>query len=69
MVWVGRSGRLTGAPAAADAPGRVLGAALAAPVAPGAGPLGVCRLFLGWRRMAAWDAGWAVTEPQWTGRR
>jgi hypothetical protein len=25
-------------------------------------------IFLDWRRMAAWDADWAMTEPQWSGR-
>ncbi len=53
-------------------PAGVLLAAMAAPVA-----LSVmlqvlwayAGIFLEWRRMAAWDADWAVTEPQWTGRR
>jgi hypothetical protein len=57
--------------AAAGLAGRVLEAALAASVA-----LSVmlqvlwayAGIFLDWRRMAAWDADWAVTEPQWTGR-
>jgi hypothetical protein len=72
MVWTDRSGRPTGAPVpAADLASRVLLAALAAPVA-----LSVMLLvlwayagtFLDWRRTAAWDADWAMTEPQWSGR-
>ncbi len=71
-VWVDRSGRVTGAPvAAADVAGRVLMAALAAPVALSVLLLALwayAGIFLDWRRMAAWGADWAVTEPQWTGR-
>jgi hypothetical protein len=26
-------------------------------------------IFLDWRRMAAWDADWAATEPRWGKRR
>jgi hypothetical protein len=29
----------------------------------------VTRWLLDRRRLAAWDARWAVTEPQWSGRR
>ena len=51
--------------------GRVLLAAMAAPVALSVMLLvlwAYAGIFLDWRRMAAWDADWAVTEPQWTGR-
>ncbi len=72
MVWIDRPGRLTGAPvAAAGLAGRVLLAAMAAPVALSVMLLvlwAYAGIFLDWRRMAAWDADWAVTEPQWTGR-
>jgi len=71
-VWTDRSGRLTGAPiAAADVADRVLLAALTAPVALSVLVLvlwAYAGIFLDWRRMAAWDADWAVTGPQWTGR-
>ena len=71
-VWTDRSGRLTGAPvAAADVTGRVLLAALGAPVVLSVMLLvlwAYAGIFLDWRRMAAWDADWAVIEPQWTGR-
>ena len=71
-VWIDRSGRLTGAPVeAADLARRVLVAALAAPVALLVMLLvlwAYAGIFLDWRRMAAWDSDWAVTEPQWTGR-
>lgn len=72
MVWIDRPGRLTGTPvAAAGLAGRVLLAAMAAPVALSVMLLvlwAYAGIFLDWRRMAAWDADWAVTEPQWTGR-
>ncbi len=71
-VWTDRSGRLTGTPvAAADVALRVLVAALAAPVALSVMLLvlwAYAGIFLDWRRMAAWDAGWAMTEPRWSGR-
>lgn len=72
MVWTDRSGRLTGAPVAtASLASRVLLATLAAPVVLSVVLLvlwAYAGLFLDWRRMAAWDADWLVTEPRWTGR-
>lgn len=71
-VWLDRSGRLTGPPAPADVARQVLLAALAAPVALLVLLLvlwAYASIFLDWRRTAAWDADWAATEPQWTGRR
>ena len=72
VAWTDQSGRLTGAPVAADGLARrVLEAALAAPVALSVMLLvlwAYAGIFLDWRRMAAWDADLAVTEPQWTGR-
>ena len=72
MVWTDRSGGLTGAPVAAAAlTSRVLAAALAAPVALSVMLLvlwAYAGIFLDWRRMAAWDADWAITEPQWSRR-
>ena len=71
-VWIDRPGGLTGVPVeAADVARRVLVAALAAPVALSVMLLvlwAYAGIFLDWHRMAAWDADWAVTEPQWTGR-
>ncbi len=72
MVWTDRSGRLTGAPVTAAAlASRVLLAALTAPVALSVMLLvlwAYAGIFLDWRRMTAWDADWAMTEPQWSGR-
>jgi hypothetical protein len=72
-VWADRSGRLTPAPvSAAELASRVLTAALAAPVALSVMLLvlwAYAGIFLDWRRMAAWDADWAMTEPRWRGRR
>lgn len=71
MVWTDRSGRLTGAPVAAALLSRVLLAALAAPVVLSVMLLvlwAYAGIFLDWRRMAAWDADWAITEPQWSRR-
>lgn len=72
MVWTDRSGRLTGTPVQPDVTGQALLAGLLAP--------GVLALVLlaGWviacdildrRRLAAWDADWSATGPQWTGQR
>jgi hypothetical protein len=73
LVWTDRSGRLTGAPAPAAAlASRALAAALAAPVALSVMLLvlwAYAGIFLDWRRMTGWDADWARTEPQWSGRR
>jgi hypothetical protein len=72
-AWTGRLGRLTGTPAAAaGVAARVVLAAVAAPVVLSVMLLvlwAYAGIFLDWRRMAAWDADWAATEPQWTGRR
>lgn len=72
MVWIDRSGRLTAAPVkAADVARQVLLAALAAPVALSVLLLALwayAGIFLDWHRLAAWDADWAVIEPQWTER-
>lgn len=72
MVWIDRSGRLTGPPVlAATVAGQELLAAVSAPAALTMVLLAawVCAvLILDRRRMAAWDADWSVTEPQWTGR-
>jgi hypothetical protein len=71
-IWTDRSGGLTGTPiTAADVADRVLLAALTAPVALSVLLLvlwAYAGIFLDWRRMAAWDADWAVTGPQWTGQ-
>ncbi len=73
MVWVGRSGRLTGQPVtAATVAGKVLLAALSVPAALSLVLLAAwvyAEMILDRRRMAAWDADWAAIEPQWTGWR
>ncbi len=46
-------------------------AALAAPVALSVMLLvlwAYAGIFLDWRRITAWDADWAMTGPQWSGR-
>lgn len=72
MVWIDRSGALTGPPApAATVADQVLLAAVYAPVALAMVSLAAwacAALILDRRRMAAWDADWSETEPQWTGR-
>lgn len=72
-VWTDRSGRLA-RPAAqvAGVVGQVVLAVLAALVTLSVLLLvlwAYAGIFLDWRRMAAWDADWAATEPRWTGRR
>jgi hypothetical protein len=72
MVWIDRSGRLTGAPVeAGDVAGQMLLATVATLVALSVLLLvlwAYAGIFLDWRRMATWDADWAATEPQWTRR-
>jgi hypothetical protein len=71
-VWVDADGRLTGPP---RQPSQVRGqVAMAMLIA----PIGVCLVLLcagqlahsvlGRCRLAAWDADWRATEPQWTWR-
>ena len=72
MVWVDGSGQLTGLPLQRfQVQAQAVVAALLAPVMLGL-LLGVVGLLahgeLGRRRMAAWDADWQATEPQWTRR-
>ena len=72
-VWVDAAGRLTGPPLRlSQVRDQAALAAMLAPVVVGflllcAGQL--ARGALDWRRLAAWDADWQATEPQWTGRR
>jgi hypothetical protein len=73
MVWVDGSGRLTDLPLQrSQVQVQVVLAALLAPVLLGL-LLGAVSLLvhgaLGRRRLAAWDAEWRATEPQWSGRR
>lgn len=73
MVWTDSAGRLTGVPLRpSDVSARValaatLAAAGVAALAAIAGLL--AHLILDRRRLAAWDAGWSETGPQWTGQR
>lgn len=73
MVWIDRAGRLTGVPLTpgdADLNGAMAATAAAialAGVLAGAGAL--ARHELNRRRLAAWEAAWQVTGPQWTGLR
>lgn len=73
LVWTTKSGTPTGPPLQ---PGQVAGQADLAAVAAvtGIGVLYLCeaavvRRILSRRRMAAWDADWAVTEPLWNRQR
>jgi hypothetical protein len=71
-VWIDRSGQLTASPLQrGDVVEEVsLAASLAAMAV--AGALAVVGLITRWvldrRRLAAWDARWRATGPQWTGR-
>ncbi|MFI5064710.1 MAG: hypothetical protein ACHP9Z_12125 [Streptosporangiales bacterium] len=73
MVWTDGSGRLAGVPlqradmAAREALAGLLAAALVAAALAAAGAL-ACRA-LDRQRLAAWDADWSETGPQWTGQR
>lgn len=73
LVWTDRSGRLTGVPVGVtDAVGLEFLAAVAAPAMLVFVLLPVWMIaidILDRRRMTAWDADWAATEPQWTGWR
>ena len=72
MVWTDGSGRLEGAPVqradvtVLEAFAALAAAALAATVVVVTGFL--ARRSLDRRRLAAWDAEWSRTGPQWTGR-
>ena len=72
-IWTDSSGRLTGSPmqGAGVVTRTALAAALATMIV--AAVLAGLGLLAHWavdrRRLAAWDARWAVTGPQWTGRR
>ena len=72
MVWIDRSGGLSQEPAgAADMAGLELLAAVAATAVLALVLLSawvIATATLGRYRIAAWDADWAATEPQWTGR-
>ncbi len=72
-IWTDSSGRLTGIPVqGGEIVVRVAMAAAAATVIVAA-VLAVLWLLAHWaidrRRLAAWDARWSATGPQWTGRR
>ena len=73
MVWTDGSGRLAGTPlqradvAAREALAALLAAVLVTAVLAAAGMF--ARRALDQRRLAAWDADWSETGPQWTGRR
>lgn len=71
-LWVDASGRLTGSPMReSDVAGNVVVVAVATVAAVGILLLGAgasAHLILGRKRLAAWDADWRATEPQWTHR-
>jgi hypothetical protein len=73
LVWTDGSGRLTGSPLrTSEVIGQVaIAASLATMIV--AAVLAVLGLLARWaldrRRLAAWDAHWSTTGPQWTGRR
>ena len=71
MVWVDAAGRPTGHPPLqlSQVRGQAVLATVLTPLA--AGFIVLCagllaHAVLGRRRLAAWDADWQVTEPQWT---
>jgi hypothetical protein len=72
-VWVGAAGRLTGPPLLpSQVTGQAFLAAVLAPILFGevllvAGQL--AHYLLGRRRLAAWDAEWRATGPQWSRQR
>jgi uncharacterized membrane protein len=72
MVWAGSAGRLEGAPVRrADVTSWETSAAPAAAVLAAAAVATaglLARRAPDRRRLAAWDAGWSRTGPQWTGR-
>jgi hypothetical protein len=73
MIWINQAGRLTGAPLQpAQARSQAVLAAVLAPLI--LGMLVLCagqfaRVALDRRRLAAWDAQWRATGPQWTRQR
>jgi hypothetical protein len=73
MVWADANGQLTGPPLqAVQVRGQAVLAAILAPIVLGevllcAGQL--AHYLLGRRRLAAWDAEWRATGPQWTRQR
>ena len=73
MVWTVGSGRLADVllqradPAAREALAALLAGALVAATLAAAGVF-ACRA-LDRQRLAAWDADWSETGPQWTGQR
>ncbi len=73
LVWTDGSGRLTGSPLrTSEVTGQAAVAASLATMIVGAVlvALGLlARWALDRRRLAAWDAHWSTTGPQWTGRR
>ena len=71
-IWLDRSGQPV-APPSGQVTMIVNALAVGAAVAGGAGialliSYALCRLALDRRRLAAWDARWKATGPQWTGR-
>ena len=71
--WVTLDGQVTNPPLPDQGPGDQAVLAGAAAVAAVGALLTVTGVFGRWalnrRRIAAWDADWRATEPQWTGRR
>jgi hypothetical protein len=71
-VWLDASGRVA-APPQPGQPGHeaalatITGLVLEALALLAA--LRLLRLFLNWRRLAAWETAWAAIAPRWTGRR
>jgi hypothetical protein len=72
-VWIDAAGRLTSPPLhGPQVQGQAVTAAVLAPVSLGlllAGAGLLAHGVLGRRRMAAWDADWQATGPQWTKHR
>lgn len=71
-VWLNASGRITGPPQRRQSALAAVVTAVMVLVVTALALLVVQRLiqcFLNWRRLAAWEAAWRATGPQWTGHR
>ena len=72
-VWLDRSGQPAAPPGGQVA--MILSALAEATAAAGGAAVALlicytlCRLALDWRRLAAWESAWSLTEPRWTTRR
>ena len=71
-VWLNAAGRVTGPPQPGEFAVATAVAAMVTLTITALALLVVLRLIqylLNWRRLAAWEAAWRVTGPEWTGHR